>query len=184
MSKIEQLLVHIQSIFPDKILADYYDKTKEKEIWIEDSEKANKILPHTILPEELPVEKTFKIENPDTKDIIILAVDGNGIVGTSQSSCDAAFFDNTCFCLAEFKYNATSDSQNAVDRNIRKGTDQLELTIQKFETDKILPMGYKLEAYFGKPLIYPRTNPKLQRRAARFSNNYKVTLREANVKLF
>ena len=141
MSKIEQVLVHIQGIFPDKILADYYDKIKDKEIWIEDSQKANKVLHHVALPKGLLVEKTFKIENPDTKDIIILAVDGDGLIGDSQSSCDVAFLDNVCFCLAELKYNANSTNSNTIRGKIKKGLKQLEATIIRFETDKIRTIG-------------------------------------------
>lgn len=184
MTKIEALLAHIQAIFPDKILADYCDSFTAAKIWIEDSEPANKILAHVVLPENLPEEKTFQINNPANKEVVVLAVDGEGIVGKHHSSCDAAFFDEACFCLAEFKYNTTSTNPNSMKGRIRSGLKQLEASIKQLETVKIIQLGYKVEAYFGKPPVYPKINPRIQRKAVEFSNKYSITLKEENSKTF
>lgn len=182
MTKIKDLLVHIQSIFPDNKIEDYYHQETAPEIWIEDSEEANKILHHIKLPANLPATKTFQIKNPKEKIIVILAVDGDGIVGDSQSSCDAAFFDDNCFCMAEFKYNAKS--RKSKNKRLQKAIEQLEASIQTFDTPKIKALGYQLETYIGKPPIYPKTTPRIQTKAIEFSQKYAVILKEVNTKTF
>lgn len=184
MTKIEAILAHIQAIFPDKTLADYCDSLTAAKIWIEDSEPANKILAYVVLPEDLSEEKTFQINNPTNKEIVVLAVDGEGIVGKHDSSCDAVFFDEACFCLAEFKYNATSTNPNSMRGRIKSGLKQLEASIIQLETDTITNLGYKVEAYFGKPPVYPKINSSIQRKAVEFSNKYSITLKEENSKTF
>jgi len=182
MSKIEDLLVHIQRIFPDKKIEAYYHKETAPKIWIEDSEEANKILHHINLPNNLAVTKTFQVENPKEKTIVILAVDQGGIAGNSQHSCDAAFFDDTCFCLAEFKYNAKSRKNK--NKRLQKAIEQLEASIQKFDVLQIKALDYQLEAYIGKPPIYPKTTPRIQTKAIEFSQKYTIILKEVNIKTF
>ncbi len=184
MSKIEEVLESLQDLFSDSNVEDYYELFTEEEIWIEDSKRQDRIVSYTTLLENILPEKTFKIENPNQKEIVILAVDGKGIVGNTSTSCDGIFFDDIYFCFAEFKYNSYTTRPSSIDRNIEKGIDQLEKTIEIFKPIEVKEKGYQLEAYLGIPPHYPSFSTIITNEAIRFSNNYKVKLIKSSTKTF
>jgi len=112
--------------------------------------------------------KVFTITNP--KIIGFIPIDGKrGLIGFGDSHCDFVFFDENNFCFVEFKLNATSREDRAIDKNRRKAINQLKNTIALFDTK--LGKNYQdlaLEAYVCTPEIYPRENSSWQEIALDF----------------
>lgn len=127
--------------------------------------------------------KLFQIYN--AKQVVFIAVDGKeGLLGFTDSYCDAILFDETDFCFVEFKLNATSAEERAVRKNRKKAIGQLSNTIELF--DEKLDRNYEglhLEAYVCTPLIYPRNDASWKKLSVEFLEKYSISIFETNEKV-
>lgn len=131
--------------------------------------------------------KLFNINNvSNTTGVGFVPIDGKmGLLGFGDSYCDFVFFDENNFCFVEFKLNATSSNEKAVEKRRIQAINQLEKTIDKF--DEKLDKDYKgltLEAYVCTPEFYrnPKFKQSWQYLAKRFKDTYDIELFESNHK--
>ncbi len=187
MTNLEQVLEQLVIAFPDKELTQYCTPLTDKAIWIEDSEALNRIDCHTTIPTHLPEEQTFRIVNEKQKIIAILAMDGNGLVGNTQSSCDAVLLDEVYCCFVEMKYNATARGGNAISRNQQKAIKQLKNTITLWDTalgSITFFNDYKREAYIGEPSHYPKSTAYVNTKKIELLEQYNTMLFQSSSKEF
>jgi hypothetical protein len=137
----------------------------------------------------LDENKLFRIENPRNTSIALWAVDGKFFPkGEGPQRCDCIFFDNTDFCFAEFKFNATSVNLRTIRNNREKAINQLRSTILmidvKFKEMNFDYVEYNLEAFLCTPVTYPSKNTAISDFAVEFIENFGVKLYEQNSKTF
>ncbi len=137
----------------------------------------------TVELEELDDSKLFTIKEVKRK--AFLPIDGRkGLIGFGTTQCDSIFFDENDFCFIEFKLNAVSSSNSAINKNREKAINQLLNTITEF--DNRLSRNYRglsLEAYVCTPDFYPRLNASWQELAEDFLEQHGILLFEINEKI-
>jgi hypothetical protein len=126
--------------------------------------------------------KLFNIINATR--VAFIPIDGKqGLLRFGDSHCDFVFFDDTDFCFVEFKLNAISIEERAINKNRKKAIEQLKNTINLFD-DK-LGRDYaelNLEAYVCTPEFYPRFDSSWQALAQDFLEEFGIELFESNNK--
>lgn len=129
------------------------------------------------------IDKIFKVLN--AKKVGFIPIDGKkGLLRFDNSHCDFIFFDNKDFCFVELKLNATSTEERAVNKNRKKGIDQLGNTIDIF--DEKLGRNYNdlhLEAYLCTPKNYPRENQAFRVLQVKFLEEKGIELFETDEKI-
>jgi hypothetical protein len=129
------------------------------------------------------IDKTFKILN--AVKVGFIPIDGKkGLLRFGDSHCDFIFFDDIDFCFVELKLNATSTEDRAVNKNRKKGIDQLGKTIDLF--DEKLEQNYNglhLEAYLCTPKNYPRENQAFKVLQVKFLEEKGIELFETDKKI-
>jgi hypothetical protein len=129
------------------------------------------------------IDKIFKILN--AVKVGFIPIDGKkGLLRFGDSHCDFIFFDDIDFCFVELKLNATSTEDRAVNKNRKKGIDQLGKTIDLF--DEKLEQNYNglhLEAYLCTPKNYPRENQAFKVLQVKFLEEKGIELFETDKKI-
>lgn len=137
---------------------------------------------------DLDVYRSFKIENLTDK-LALWPIDGKFFgYGQGPARCDCVFFNNTHFCFAEFKFNATTSDLQLILQHREKAIAQLRSTIElvneKFDANSLDYLKYTLEAYLCTPVAFPSKNTSISDFAVEFLENYGISLYEQNYKLF
>ena len=76
-------------------------------------------------------DKLLKVLNPSIKTLFLWHIDG--VMFTKYSKCDCALLHNRLMHLIEFKANAKNASDNSIQANYEKASEQLALTFEKFK---------------------------------------------------
>ncbi len=129
------------------------------------------------------IDKIFKVLNAEK--VGFIPIDGKkGLLRFGDSHCDFIIFDNNDFCFIELKLNATSTEDRAVNKNRKKGIEQLGNTIDLF--DEKLGRDYSglnLEAYLCTPKTYPRENAAFKDLRVNFLETKGIQLFETDEKI-
>lgn len=139
-----------------------FDQNDNKIIEVESEEAAN-----------------FTIDNPNQKEIAILAIDKCVFDDQSKhKKCDFAAFDDKVFVFVEIK---DTNRKKSSSRKKRHAKDQLETTIKAF-LNKINFDAYELYAVISwrYKSVRPAFSTKMQEAAFHFRMNYNVKLAEGN----
>jgi hypothetical protein len=190
--RIEKILSQLNDIFKERAVKpiECISFANEVSFYIEDNKESGKciVIKQISLGTE-EEQKYFKISNENNKVIAVWAIDGCFFsIGKPPKHCDCIFFDDTAFCFAEFKLNATSLLPKAVTENREKAILQLksmiELIRNRFSANEYTFLGYNLEAYICTPITYPNKNNSLSDYAVEFLEEFGVKLFEQNYKVF
>ena len=136
-----------------------------------------------VVVDVIEIDKVFKVSSIDK--VGFIPIDGKkGLLRFGDSHCDFIIFDNNDFCFVELKLNATSTEDRAVNKNRKKGIEQLSNTIDLF--DEKLGRDYSglnLEAYLCTPKTYPRENAAFKDLRVKFLETKGIQLFETDKKI-
>ena len=125
---IDSLLAQIASE-QDYLVALFETETRGI-IWITDDAEAG----HSIFVTDtngVNKDKLLKVLNPSLKTLFLWHIDG--VMFAKYSKCDCALLHDRLMHLIEFKANAKNASDNSIQANYNKASEQLALTFEKFE---------------------------------------------------
>lgn len=138
---------------------------------------------------EVIEEKHFKMCNPTKQKIYLWAID-NKLLKQAGQRCDCTLFSDKDFCFIEFKTNATSTQESAIEKNYQKAYDQLKSTATLI-LEKSGNIGLDLfdemenvEAYMVKAPTIPAISASEMAYATRFINEMAIDLKFENEKTF
>lgn len=125
---IDSLLAQISS--EQDYLVALFETEKRGVIWITDDADAG----HSIFVTDtngVNKDKLLKVVNPNIKTLFLWHIDG--IMFVKYSKCDCALLHDRLMHLIEFKANAKNASDDSIQANYEKASEQLALTFEKFE---------------------------------------------------
>ncbi|MBQ8100873.1 MAG: hypothetical protein IJ169_06265 [Paludibacteraceae bacterium] len=125
---IDSLLAQINTE-QDYMIA-LFDSEKRGVIWITDDVTAG----HCVFVSDtygVNKDKLLKVFNPNIKTLFLWHIDG--VMFTKYSKCDCALLHDRLMHLIEFKANAKNESDDSIQANYEKASEQLALTFEKFE---------------------------------------------------
>lgn len=99
-------------------------------IWITD----DVIVGHSIFVTDtkgVNKDKLLKIDNKNIKTLFLWHIDG--VMFAKYSKCDCALLHDRLMHLIEFKANAKNASDDSIEANYNKASEQLALTFEKFK---------------------------------------------------
>lgn len=138
---------------------------------------------------EIVDEKYFRVKNPSKQKIYLWAID-NKLLKKAGARCDCTLFSEKDFCFIEFKTNATSLNETAIENNYQKAYDQLKCTATLI-LDKAEKVGVNLfsemeniEAYMVKAPTIPALQASEIAFATRFIEETGIDLLFENTKTF
>ncbi len=76
----------------------------------------------------LGLDKVFKVHNKEHKDVFLWHIDG--ILFAKNSKCDCALLTDVDMDFIEFKSNAVNNTEEAINTNYEKASDQLLATLE------------------------------------------------------
>ncbi len=124
---IDQLLAQI-SAEQDYLVALFETETRGT-IWITD----DAIVGHSVFVTDtngVNKDKLLKVLNPNIKTLFLWHIDG--VMFAKYSKCDCALLHERLMHLIEFKANARNTSDDSIQANYEKASEQLALTFEKF----------------------------------------------------
>lgn len=125
---IDQLLAQISS--DQDYLVALFETEKRGTIWITDDATAG----HSIFVTDtngVNKDKLLKVLNPNIKTLFLWHIDG--VMFAKYSKCDCALLHERLMHLIEFKANAKNASDDSIQANYEKASEQLALSFEKFE---------------------------------------------------
>lgn len=102
----------------------------DKEFFVEDSREVG----CTIYTCKKIDDKSCKVSNSTDEAVILLPIDGKFIINHKGGIADSALFNTKDFHFVEFKSNAEGNTDNAVKGTYSKAMDQLNETLNIFES--------------------------------------------------
>lgn len=131
-------------------------------------------------------DKTFIIDNPAHKEIVLMRIDGVLFMGKSKCDC-AILFDNECD-FVELKTYAANRSEESMDVQYMKSYNQLKLTVLEFESlfdaknQSFRSLFERMQAYAVFNPTVPKDNATQKKLSAQFAKDVKMKLNYTNVK--
>lgn len=125
---IDSLLAQISS--EQDYLVALFETEKRGTIWITDDATVG----HSIFVTDtngVNKDKLLKVLNPNIKSLFLWHIDG--VMFAKYSKCDCALLHERLMHLIEFKANAKNASDDSIQANYEKASEQLALTFEKFE---------------------------------------------------
>lgn len=125
---VDQLLAQISS--EQDYLVALFETEKRGMIWITDDADAG----HSIFITDtngVNKDKLLQVINPNVKTLFLWHIDG--VMFKKYSKCDCALLYDKLMHLIEFKANAKNASDDSIQANYEKASEQLALTFEKFE---------------------------------------------------
>lgn len=125
---IDSLLAQIKSE-QDYLVALFETETRGT-IWITD----DAVVGHSIFVTDtngVNKDKLLKVLNPNIKTLFLWHIDG--VMFAKYSKCDCALLHERLMHLVEFKANAKNASDDSIQANYEKASEQLALTFEKFQ---------------------------------------------------
>lgn len=125
---IDSLLAQISS--EQDYLVTLFEAEKRGVIWITDDADAR----HSVFVTDtygVNKDKLLMVKNPNVKTLFLWHIDG--VMFAKYSKCDCALLHDRLMHLIEFKANAKNASDDSVQANYEKASEQLALTFEKFE---------------------------------------------------
>lgn len=107
-----------------------FETEKRGVIWITDDADAG----HSIFVTDtkgVNKDKLLQIINPNIKTLFLWHIDG--VMFKKYSKCDCALLYDRLMHLIEFKANAKNESDDSIQANYEKASEQLALSFEKFE---------------------------------------------------
>lgn len=166
------------------------------ELFIEDSDTAGKsIFVTDEFTEEYKLNRCFKLDNPNSKEILLWAIDGcfvgkgKKLSETYPKKCDCIFGYKNFIAFLEFKLDADPLAHSkTIKENREKAIEQIEHTIYFLKnalniTDTFFEIdGYTIEAYICTPPTYPNKNTALTDLALEFLEKHHIDIFEKSDK--
>lgn len=125
---IDELINQIQHD-QDYLIA-LFESTTHQTIWVTDDEEKG----HSIFVTDtngVNKNKLLKVSNRNVKSLFLWHIDG--VLFERFSKCDCALLHDKLMHLVEFKVNAKNESDESIEANYEKASNQLALTFEKFE---------------------------------------------------
>ncbi len=129
----------------------------------------------------LGLDKVFKVHNKEHKDVFLWHIDG--VLFAKNSKCDCAILTDTVMDFIEFKSNAINNTEEAINTNYMKASDQLLATLKVISercksagVDLINTVNVKAFAVFNRSL--PSNDALRKKISAEFA------MKSEGVKLF
>jgi hypothetical protein len=195
---MQEFIGNLKRILPDRrqSLQNCIAIENRSALFIEDSNTVGKsIFVNDELTEEYKLNNCFKLNNPNSKAILLWAIDGCFVAeGTKLSEnypkkCDCVFGYENFIGFIEFKLNADPLAHLKTIRKKREeAIEQIEHTIYFLKetlnlTDPFFEIdGYTIEAYLCTPPTYPNKNTSLTDLALQFLEKHHVDIFEKSEK--
>jgi hypothetical protein len=125
---IDPLLDKISS--EQDYLVALFETEKRGTIWITDDAEVG----HSIFVTDtngVNKDKLLEVDNPNIKTLFLWHIDG--VMFAKYSKCDCALLHDRLIHLIEFKANAKNGTDDSIEANYNKASEQLALTFEKFK---------------------------------------------------
>jgi hypothetical protein len=195
---MQEFISNLKRILPDRkqSLQNCIAIENRSELFIEDSDTVGKsIFVNDELTEEYKLNSCFKLDNPNSVEILLWAIDGcfvgkgKKLSKTYPKKCDCVLGYKNFIGFIEFKLNADPLALPAtIRKNREKAIEQIEHTIYFLKetlnlTDTFFEIdGYTIEAYLCTPPMYPNKNTSITDLALEFLETHGVPLFEKSEK--
>ncbi len=127
----------------------------------------------------------FRIENPEKKEVNLLALDGCFFSDDEIRRCDGIVFDDKELCFFELKLNAFSSKGNKKRKNFKDAIEQLESTINFFNQNDVDFSIFSKEAFVCmNNKSYPKNTATRNFKKVAFLKKNNIPLIDKNIKIF
>lgn len=129
-------------------------------------------------------DKTFIIQNPNHKDVVLVRIDG--VLFERMSRCDCAVMFEDEFDFVELKTNAANRTEESMKSQYDKSVEQLKITIREFDSRyKDANITFKdlfeiVRAYSVFNPSVPSNNATQKKYSSQFAKELKIKLQFTN----